>query len=329
MHRAIDKVLTAANIQPVLVDIGASGAPPPVWKPIARRAVYVGFDPDRRELHDVPDGAYARSVIVNQAVTDAPGRSDINFYLTHSPFCSSTLRPDTGSLSDYLFSDLFVVEREAAVPASTLGTVLAGLGIRTVDWFKTDSQGTDLRLFRSLPDDMRERVLAVDVEPGLIDAYQGEDLFVDAHREFLRQGFWLSSLAVKGSVRMRRATLAALSACRPALKESEICRAVQPSPGWCEARYLRTLGSLGGRDAGERDYLVLWVFALLDRQPGFALDLALDYRRVFGDGDNAAVLWEEPQRLMRQFTMRKAWASCKSLAPGALKRFVKAVANRA
>lgn len=323
MNREIDKVLTTFSIQPVLVDIGASGAPPKVWEPIARHSIYVGFDPDRRELHDVAEGQYARSIIINEAVTSASNQNQVHFYLTQSPYCSSTLPPDTAALANYLFSDLFVVESEVFVPASPLNAVIDRLGLQGVDWFKTDSQGTDLRLFQSLKDNLRERVLAIDIEPGLIDAYRGEDLFVDAHRELLRQGFWLSSMDVKGTVRMKRTTLQAMSNHYPKLKDSHIYQSVRPSPGWCEARYLRTLESLAERNAEVRDYVLLWVFALIDRQPGFALDLALEYNRVFGNDDVFLLLWETPLRQVRRCSLKTAWASFKSMAPAPLKQFIR------
>lgn len=294
MNKGIDRVMTAFDLQPVLVDIGASGAPPAVWAPIARRSTYLGFDPDRRDLHDVSDGEYARSIIVSEAVTSEQGLADVSFHLTHSPHCSSTLPPDTKALADYLFSDLFEVESEASVPASSLSAVLQRLGLLGVDWFKTDSQGTDLRLFQSLPDEVRSGVLALDIEPGLIDAYQGEDLFVDAQRELLRQGFWLSSLEVKGSARMKRSTLQAIAARHPRLIDADVYRSVRRSPGWCEARYLRTLQSLGDRDASERDYALLWVFAMIERQWGFALDIAEVYRERFARDEVSSLLRDLP-----------------------------------
>lgn len=328
MKRAIERLLGGDDIRPVLLDIGASGEPPRIWDPVAGWATYIGFDPDRRELHDVPDGRYARAVVVNQAVTSVSGQHEVGFYLTHSPFCSSSLPPDTVALADYLFSNLFVVESEVSVPAATLASVLAGLGVETIDWFKTDSQGTDLRLFNSLPDRVRAGVLAVDMEPGLIDAYHGEDLFVDVHRDLVRQGFWLSALDVQGAVRMRRTTLAALAAESSPLRERQIAAAARPSPGWCEARYLRKPGHLIESASDRRAYLLLWVFALLDRQPGFALDLALEYRQRFGADTAFTALWEEPQRQLRRVTARSAWAACKPLVPGSLRSFVRGLRRR-
>ena len=318
----VDAVLRALNIQPILVDIGASGAPPEVWEPIARRAIYLGFDPDRRELHDVPEGQYARSIIVDEAVTSAPDLTEAHFYLTRSPYCSSTLPPDTEALADYLFSDLFTVEREASVPAASLSAVLDRLYLPRVDWFKTDSQGTDLRLFQSLPDDLRRGVLAVDIEPGLIDAYQCEDLFVDAHLELLRQGFWLSSLEVRGSVRMKRTTLETMASCRPELRDADVYQSVRPSPGWCEARYLRTLESLEDRHAAERDYGLLWVFAMMERQWGYALDVACAYEQRFSQDGVSSLLRDLPLKLVFQKN-RKARSVVGQFLPPRFKQFVR------
>ena len=333
MNLQIDKILTTFSIQPVLVDIGASGAPPKVWEPIARHSIYVGFDPDRRELHDVAEGQYARSIIINEAVTSASDQNQVHFYLTQSPYCSSTLPPDTAALANYLFSDLFVVEGEVSVPASTLGAVIDRLSLQGIDWFKTDSQGTDLRLFTSLPDDLRSRVLAVDIEPGLIDAYQGEDLFVDAHQVLLRQGFWLSSLDVKGTVRMRHTTLQSMACHHPALNNTNIYQSVRPSPGWCNARYLRTLESLAERNAEARDYALLWVFAMIEQQWGYALDIAHTFEQRFAQVSISRLLLDTPLKLIIQKdkndrSIQNIRRIAKMVLPSQLKQFLKQLIQR-
>ncbi|HUK05570.1 MAG TPA: hypothetical protein VLV90_10875 [Burkholderiales bacterium] len=273
------ELLRLFDCAPVLVDVGASGESPPVWRPIAAASTYVGFDPDRRELSDGPSGGYRRSLIVNEAVTGDPDAADVRFYLTRSPACSSTLPPDREALSNYHYAGLFEVEREVAARASTLEALVARLGLARIDWLKCDTQGTDLRIYRSLGERRRGELLALDVEPGLIDAYRGEDLFADTHQHLARHGFWLSRLQVHGAVRVRAESLRAAfpeAGDRAAAAE----RSIRRSPGWCEARYLRTLESLDG--AARERHALLFVFALLDAQPGFALDVALDYERRFG-----------------------------------------------
>lgn len=290
------QTLSEMEIKPVLLDVGATGGAPALWDRIAAHSTYVGFDPDEREMRDGDFGPFARTIILNAAVTDDPTITQVCFYLTRAPQCSSTLPPDDASLSQYLFSDSFVVERETSAAAVTLSVALDHAGLSRVDWIKLDTQGTDLRLFQSLPEPVHTGVLAVDLEPGLIHAYRGEDLFVDTHQAMLDDGFWLSNMAVRGTVRMQRATRKSLPEIHARLNETIVGRAVRLSPAWVEARYFRTAESLGARQAPPRDYALLWVFALLDGQPGFALDLALAYRLAFGDDQTARAMHLEPAR---------------------------------
>ena len=284
------------DLHPVLLDVGATGGAPALWNDIAARSLYVGFDPDEREMRDSDFGRFARTVILNKAVTDNPAAEHVHFYLTRSPQCSSTLPPDTDSLSEYLFSDSFIVDDETDAPAVTLEAVIEMLRLPGVDWIKLDTQGTDLRLLRSLPTAVRSQILAVDLEPGLIHAYEGEDLFVETHRALTFEGFWLSRLPVHGSVRIGDAARKALPDSDARLSEAVLGRVVRPSPGWVEARYFRTIASLTERNASARDYGLLWVFALLDGQQGFALDLALAYQDRFGEDNAARLMRGEPLR---------------------------------
>lgn len=282
MKDKFGKLISKLEIHPVLLDIGASGTPPKIWRGISRHSIYVGFDPDLRETVETHGFGFHRRVIINKVVTVRKEDAQVPFFLTRSPHCSSTLRPDRESLSDYIFSDLFTVEKEEKVPAITLEEVLKQLSLDRIDWFKTDSQGTDLRLFRSLPDNVRSRVLAVDVEPGLINAYQGEDLFIDTHNFLTGNGFWLSNLNVCGTVRMKKTTLDKVILLRKDVDFQLINNFLKHTPSWCEARYLRTLNSLNSENFVKRDWILLWIFAMLDNQSGFALDLGFEYESIYG-----------------------------------------------
>lgn len=327
MKRELNNVLKTFSIEPVLIDIGASGEPPELWEVIARQSVYIGFDPDLREMQNIPGGKFARTIIVNEAVTSNPEQEETRFYLTQSPHCSSTLPPENESLENYLFSELFAVQKEVSVRASSLNAVIDRLGLRGIDWFKTDSQGTDLRLFQSLKDDLRNRVLAIDIEPGLIDAYQGEDLFVDAHRELVNQGFWLSKLDVKGTVRMKRTTLQSVINNHPKFTDTLVYSSVQPSPGWCEASYLRTLESLEQRNAHSRDYILLWVFAMIENQWGYGLDIATAYDARFGVDHMSQQMSEFPLNQMYR-NNRSLKAVAKRILPRQLKELLKKMVSK-
>jgi len=313
---------------PVLVDVGASEAPPANWRSLAGQSIYLGFDPDSRELRENSGEYFSKALIVDEAVTAAPGANRTKFFLTHSPYCSSTLRPNQEGLQPYLFSDLFAVEREVEVSATTLNSVIERLGLPGIDWLKLDTQGIDLQLYQSVVDERRAHVLAVDVEPGLIDAYHGEDLFVDTHAALVREGFWLSDLRVAGAVRMRRATLAEAIKRQPMLEEARLAATLKSAPGWCEARYLRSLESLARHNAGERDYLLLWVFALIDGHTGFAFELGLDFERRFPHNIHASLLASEAGRLLCVSGIEsRLWARLKRSVPGPIKRALKGALN--
>jgi len=316
-------LLSKADIHPILLDIGASGAPPKIWENIARHSIYVGFDPDLREIREISNGLFYKASIINKAVTSEEGVKETHFYLTNSPYCSSTLRPDAESLANFLYSDLFIVQSECTVPATTLDSVINQLCLPRVDWFKTDSQGIDLRLFKSMRDPIRTRVLAVDIEPGLIDAYVGEDLFVESHRYLTENGFWLSNLDVKGAVRMRKSTLRELSASGKVISAELVERSVKRSPGWCEARYLKTLQALHQYGHNASDYVMLWVFTMIDNQLGFALDLAVEYEKVFGRDDISRVMIDEPiSRIVKTGRSRGLYTILKSFLPFPVKQRV-------
>jgi hypothetical protein len=198
-----------------------------------------------------------------------------HFFLTRSPHCSSSPRPNSERLSAWAFSELFVVEREASIRSQTLSEVLAEHGLSYVDYFKTDSQGTDLRLFKSLGPDIIARVLAADFEPGIIDVYEGEDKLPAVMAFMDRNPFWMCSMRVPGTQRISQSTLERLSP-----RERERTGFVVPvAPCWAEVGYLNTLAAAESFDV--RDILLAWVFATLKSQHGFALEIALGGLRRF------------------------------------------------
>jgi FkbM family methyltransferase len=298
-HSPIDVLLQEEAIHPVLVDIGASGGAPPIWKPIARYSTYVGFDPDLRDMRRDTGLGYRSAIIVNKAVCPDPQAAEVTFYLTESPYCSSTLQPNADALSKYSFWKLFHTIREARVPATTLDAVLSAESLAQIDWLKIDAQGADLRLYLSIDPKIRRKMLALDTEPGLLDAYYGEDLFVDAHARIRKEGFWLSYINVMGVPRISAAVMKELAIAMvdgmPKGKASQL----RTSPGWCEARYLRTTDSLLEQACTAREFVLSWIFAVMDGQYGHALEIAVAARDAGLDKDLAHYLWEKGVELMQ------------------------------
>jgi FkbM family methyltransferase len=314
------------NVHPVLFDIGASGPPRIAWNLVAPHSIFVGFDPDLRELRELTGTAFHRAVKVNEAVTSERNRDTITFFLTRSPYCSSTLEPDMEHQSNYSLFDLFQVEGKVEVKATTLEAVLMRLGLDRVDWFKVDSQGTDSRLFNSLPHSVRDRVFCVEIEPGLVAGYKGEDVFIDAHRDLLNQGFWLADASMCGAVRIRQSSIQRLRERQPGLVADDIGGRCRVAPGWVEATYLRSVDQLIRRGASSTDFVLLWAFAVAIGQLGFALDVALAYERNLGTDETSEAMTAP---LIRWFTRaapappQGAIGVLKSHLPVGVKRWLK------
>jgi hypothetical protein len=323
----MNDLLALANIHPILADIGAAGGAPRIWGPIAPQSIYVGFDPDLRDMTDSTGGEFHRRFVLNKAVTSDPSLNAVEFHLTAYPHCSSTLAPDLSSLSHYSFCDYFTTNSRVKVPAITLDDTLALLRLNHIDWMKLDTQGTDLRLFQSLNESARSRVLALDVEPSLVDSYQGEDLFVDTQAYLSRNGFWLSNLNIGRVARIRKSTLQAIVP-NSSVQQIFAHRKMTKSPVWCEARYLRTLDWLEKTGCGRREYALLWTFAMLDKQFGFALDIALEYRKLFGPDSWAELMQRRAAAHLKVPPQYVLIAAAKRILPAAVIDLFRAIKHR-
>ena len=287
----LDRIFAEPELRespPVLVDVGAAGGVHPAWRRIARYAVGVGFEPDAREAAplDGAQRAFRRWIFCpGLAVPERAADGQATLHLTKSPQCSSTLPPRTAALAEWSFAEFFEVTERRQFPATTLVGALAAQGIARADWVKFDTQGLDLKLWHSLPAEWRARVLAVELEPGLIDAYAGEEKLADVLAAFAGEPFWLAALKVG---RVPRG--------RPALLEQYVgagavrwVRRLAPgAPAWANAHFLRDY-TRAAEVLDRRAYLLGWVFATLAGQHGQALALADAGGRSFGGGLFAAM----------------------------------------
>ena len=260
--------LSQLQIEPVLVDVGAAGAVPDFWRPLAPHAFYIGFDPDSREMGHQPERGWKRAQIFPFAVVADSNENDVEVFLTSAPQCSSTLPPDQAALDHYDFAASFHVEAREKCAASTLAAALQTVDVAGPDWLKLDTQGTDWRIFASLNSAQRAQVLAVDVEPGLVDAYQGEDLFAPTHAALVKEGFWPVHMKVCGVSRGHVESWKSIG-----WTGERAARVVAVSPVWVEARYFRSVESLRPH-ATERQWVLLGLFAAIEKQWGFVLDVS-------------------------------------------------------
>lgn len=276
---------------PVLIDIGASGEINAKWKLIAPYSICIAFDADDRDfrIDEKANTGFKKLININRIVT-ADKVEGQSFYLTASPYCSSLLQPDTTKLSPWVFKDLFAVEKIANLETITLSEALEQAEITYIDWFKSDTQGTDLRLFKALPPGLTKGISAAEFEPGIMDAYVGEDKLHMVMKEMENNSFWLSSMEVKGTQRLHQAYAQTIG---PAFSK----RIIRKSPCWAEVAYLRQPFATNNK----RQLLLLFLFALLEKQYGFALEVADYGDRLY----NESIFRQCRTAMLKQLNTRK------------------------
>jgi hypothetical protein len=271
----IDTILSRKEFEekpPVLLDIGASGEIHPKWKRIAKYCIGIAFDADLREMNYVvkESSGYRKLYVINRIVTDRPS-AEMEFYLTRSPYCSSLLKPAQESLNKWAFAELFEVDKIVKLKTTTLPPILQDIGCGKIDWFKTDSQGTDLRLFTSLGEEHVKKVLVAEFEPGIIDAYEGEDKLWRLLAYMDKSPFWMTSLNIKGTQRIERTIKKERLT---GLDRIILDALIKSSPGYGEVSFFNMFED-DSAHLDKRDFLLGWVFAMIEEQYGFALELAI------------------------------------------------------
>jgi len=265
------------NNPPVLMDIGASTALPENWKSIAKYSICIAFDPDSRQMEYIEkESDYKKLYIIPKIVRETV-EEETDFYLTASPECSSTLEPIGGNVKNYSFAPFFEVDKELKFSATTVMQALNDLDLSYIDWFKTDTQGTDLRIFRSISEEIRHKIITAELEPSVIDTYNEEDKLSHIMAFMDKEPFWCSSIQVQHS---RRISIEIMNKYFSPLKRKLMNTILCPAPCWAELTFFNEFEN---NALGIREYLLGWIFAMEEKQYGFAIALAEKGKGKFAD----------------------------------------------
>lgn len=275
MNRVIQKILNDPELKekpPVLIDIGASQQIHNKWKQIARYSICLAFEADERDFQFIEkEQSTFKKLFIYNCIASDKDNIKADFFLTNSPYCSSVLEPDLINLKPYLFSHLFQVSKKIEMKSIHIQKSLDIAKLDCVDWFKSDSQGIDLRLFNSLDNKIKSKILVAEFEPGIIDAYKGEDKLYSVLEELNNSGFWLSDIKIKGNPRLPKETFETEFSgkiFRMFVKES-----LKKAPGWGEMTFIN---SFEKSEFGRREYLLGWLFCTLEEHHTFAFVLATE-----------------------------------------------------
>jgi hypothetical protein len=264
---------------PIFVDVGASGKIHGSWSKLAKYAICIGFDADLRDFStEQKDSGYNKLILINKIISDTPGIK--KFYLTKNPHCSSTLNPNLDSLDDWYFKDLFIVEKIRKIEANTINNVLKSLDINKIDWFKTDSQGTDLRIFKAINPSIQKRVLSAEFEPGVVDAYKDEDKLFSIF-QYMNDNFFIDDIVFKGSIRSKPYTVAKHFPKLHNAKINVINITNKSSKLWAEIHYLNNFND--NSSFKKRDFLLFCAILIIKKQYLFCIEICDRHIDHFND----------------------------------------------
>lgn len=283
MQKLIQEIFNSPeliNRPPVLIDIGASGQLHKKWKLIAKYSICMAFDADDREFGFIEKEEYSfKKLFVYNCIVSDENKTDQVFYLTKSPYCSSILKPDYNNLANYSFADMFQILNTSKLKTVSISTALKEININQVDWFKTDSQGLDLRLFKNLNDDIRKKIIVAEFEPGLIDAYENEDKLYSLLQYLQNKDYWISDFIVKGNPRISSSLFNSIYSNLRLNKLLSL--SLKPASGWAE---ITIINSFDDKNIfSKREYILGCLFAIIEKQYGFAYELSIKGFEKFED----------------------------------------------
>lgn len=237
--KAVLSLLQENNVAFNILDVGASGKPYGPFERIKNAARIFLTDPDSREFESSKKDGKTR---IPKAIIDNDVDNEVKLFLTKSPYCSSTLEPDFTRLVNFTYPDLFRVEKITNLPATSINRVIKEYNIDGFDWIKLDTQGTELKILKSISQGYFSKLLCIDLEIGLYPHYIRADTMPAAHEFLEKDRFWISGMQTQSRIRMRRKDLDEITSAKGYLKKI-IRRSLETYPTTYELRYIRSINS--------------------------------------------------------------------------------------
>jgi FkbM family methyltransferase len=186
VHDMMKAILGNARIG--LVDIGASGGLEARWRPVARFITPFFFEPDDRALKNLArDSGCENPKIFPFALTETDGV--VKLHLCAKQTVSSVFKPNIPFLKHFPDVERFEITGEVEVPARTLDSCLSPDERLSVDFFKIDAQGCELRALQGASQTLATPVIGLEIEVEFQELYAGQPLFGDLCQELRRFGF--------------------------------------------------------------------------------------------------------------------------------------------
>lgn len=179
------------GIRPILVDIGAAGGMPYIWRITINKGLVEAY------MFDLsPDWEIKSTVhILRYAIWDKNTEKII--YHTKHPGCSSLCEPDPEIVSFYPCSDWFEVICKSQINVTRFDTVSQVLDLPEVDYLKMDIQGSEGQCLNSFGDRINN-VCAIESEVHFRKLYKESYSFYEINQFLYEKGFILRDIKPQG-----------------------------------------------------------------------------------------------------------------------------------
>lgn len=173
-----------------LIDVGASGGIPRLWKCAEKYLQVVGFEPDARAFEELKGMAGGTQKFVNAALYSSNGT--IAFNLTKKQQCSSIFTPNASFLEQFPDAERCEVIGSIDVKTRRLSKeLLLNEDIHDADFLKVDTQGEDLHVLKGATEVLDDFIFGVNVEVEFTSIYKDQPLFPDVDIFLRDHGFQL------------------------------------------------------------------------------------------------------------------------------------------
>jgi FkbM family methyltransferase len=194
---ALDALLGRERVR--VVDVGARGGWPRKWQTMRPWVTLIVSNPRPMSLNASGTQLHAmKCTWLMSCIGRTPRSSSITPGI---PSVARSTGPNRALIQRLRpGDDRLDVVRSESIPVTTLDNALERAGIRSVDFLKLDTQGSELDILHGGVRTLEDGVLGVEVEVEFLPLYEGQPLFPDVHQFMVRRGFELMDFPKTRSV---------------------------------------------------------------------------------------------------------------------------------
>lgn len=175
-----------------MIDVGSVGGPQNPWKRNLRFVhTILSFDPNVASVQKESRGICL--LRYNCAISSKEGTRI--FYVLHRPSCSSLLPPNPEMIPKFCqirnkSPEIFDIQKTVSVNCQRLDSIIGELGV-DFDFIKTDAQGADLEVIKSLGRYLDEQIVGIHIELLFKPLYEKASLFAETDAFLKSHNFYL------------------------------------------------------------------------------------------------------------------------------------------